>query len=449
LTDTYGSSSDEGGPISVSQTVTVSLRHRRCLAFPEMCPDVLTCDAFSSFAEAEAAYRVDLEAALLSDYRAEEDAASAEPEPSPFERSVYQNAGTTWAPIDLTPYTSGKVKPVEPDFLRRSDGAAMFYKAKTNKLFGPSENGKTWVVLVALAEVLLDGGAAVVVDFEDDASGFVERMLALGVTPEALTTRCAYIRPEDPFFYEDKQTDTALGFIARADFYQACEALNPDIIVLDGVTEAMMLHDLNDNAAVDVAKFNNMLPRKLQNCGAAVVVIDHTPHEGDREIGSQHKKSSTTGASFLVTSRGPIIRGRPFTLDITVKKDRPGRVRPNAAGGKDFGSMTVSPVPDGPRPGTLEVVFNPPKSFSTVYRPGPLMERVSRWIEENPGMATGKVRDGVGRAGTDMKEALGFLEHDGYAVSETRGIGVYWTSVKPYRDPTGTQSDATTGTTGT
>jgi hypothetical protein len=69
-------------------------------------------------------------------------------------------------------------EPPTPEVLSRSDGRAMFYKGEVNLVFGDPEHGKTWVLLGACAEALIDGGRVIYVDLDHNgAAAIVSRLL--------------------------------------------------------------------------------------------------------------------------------------------------------------------------------------------------------------------------------------------------------------------------------
>jgi photosystem II stability/assembly factor-like uncharacterized protein len=69
------------------------------------------------------------------------------------------DAGSTWARIDLEPYLASECEPLQPAFLRRSDGASLIYPSKVTLLSGAPEAGKGWIALRAQAEILDAGGS--------------------------------------------------------------------------------------------------------------------------------------------------------------------------------------------------------------------------------------------------------------------------------------------------
>ncbi len=210
----------------------------------------------------------------------------------------------SWQPVDLTAVLDGSYAPPQPTVGRRADGIGLFYRGRVHSIAAESEGLKTWFALVAAATELGRGnGAGLFIDFEDDEGGVVGRLLALGVKPDVIRDRFAYIRPDDPI--------TAIG--NRADLTDAIGDLQPALGVVDGVTEAMSLDGLELRDNTDVARFGKLLPRWLADRGPAVTALDHVVKDregrGRYAIGGVHKLNAVNGAAFVLENR------RPFGVD--------------------------------------------------------------------------------------------------------------------------------------
>jgi len=141
----------------------------------------------------------------------------------------------TWQPIDLEPVLDGTYRTPEPTVGSRDDDVGMFYPGRVHTIASESEGGKTWLALAQAVIELDRGNAATFIDLEDDEGGVVGRLLALGAKRDAIRDRFAYLRPEEP-----------IGLLGnRGDLEQALGDLRPTLAVLDGVTEAMTMHGLN------------------------------------------------------------------------------------------------------------------------------------------------------------------------------------------------------------
>jgi len=275
---------------------------------------------------------------------------------------------SSWAPVDGTDYIDGTWEPPAPTQLARDDGTALLYPGRINLLFGESEAGKGWVALHAIQQALARGDTVLYIDFEDYPDTIYARLKLLGLNRTQLAPdRFAYIRPDHGL---DEPGRHALG--------NTVTHLNPDLVVLDGITGAMSLHQFDTNASTDVDQFYSLLGEPLARHGAAVVFIDHvtksSENRGKGPIGSQHKRARVSGASYEITSVLPIAPGRAGKLRIRIDKDRLGAVRaghPTQAG--EFHLDSTSPAPRSPpsgHPGQQTATRSaPPTPWPTCPRP--------------------------------------------------------------------------------
>lgn len=297
-------------------------------------------------------------------------------EPEPREQAAAEDR-TTWWPKNLAGVLSGEVTEPEPEFLRRTDGAALFYRGKVNGLLGESESGKTWVALLTVAQVLARGGTVLYLDFEDTPAGIIARLRALGVTDEQLAGM-HYVGPEE-----------TLHAAATQDLRDTITTARPELIVLDGFNAAMTLLglDINDNG--DATKFSQMLLRPLSDSGAAVVYVDHIPkakeNRGKGGIGAQAKRAMTTGCALAVDVITPFGRGMSGRLKLTVDKDRPGHVRAISAEAKRAG---IAVLESDPALGGVRIRIAPPevttKQEEERSKLAQIKEDISKWLSTSP-----------------------------------------------------------------
>ena len=315
---------------------------------------------------------------------------------------------SSWSPVDGTDYIDGTWTPPQPSQLARDDGTALLYPGRINLLFGESEAGKGWVALHAIQQALARNDTVLYIDFEDYPDTIYARLKLLGLEPAQLAPdRFAYIRPDHGLDDPGRQ---ALGnTVAR---------LNPDLVVLDGITGAMSLHQLDTNASTDVDQFYSLLGEPLARHGAAVVFIDHvtksSENRGKGPIGSQHKRARVSGASYEITSVLPIAPGRAGKLRIRIDKDRLGAVRawhPTQAGEFHL---------DSTGPQTVATVRAPRSADGDPFRPTHAMAHVSQALEDagDKGLTRRGVEDLGGYSKDTLHKALEALLDDGYAARE-------------------------------
>lgn len=327
-----------------------------------------------------------------------------------------------WDAMELAGVISGEHPDPEPTVLVRNDGACLLYPGKIHSVAGEPECGKSWIMLHACLEQMEAGRSAFYLDFEDDAPSVVDRLLGLGAAPELILERFFYMRPGGPLGRAD------WAIVARL-----LEKHRPAVVVIDGLTEALSLHGFDLNSNSDVANFLGLLPRRILLYGPAVVLIDHVvknaESRGRYSIGAQHKLAGIHVAYQLEVVH-PVVRDGDGLVNVTVQKDRPGHVRRVSV------AKQVAELRTHSQGGLMTITLAVPAATSTGdgFRPTELMERVSRWLEINPGSSMRDVVASVSGKGAWLQEALRALTSDGHAVLEAGIRGAHlFRIVKPYR----------------
>jgi hypothetical protein len=324
---------------------------------------------------------------------------------------------TTWWPVDLQAVLTGVGGQPLPVMLLRTDGSALLYRGKVNGLLGESESGKTWVALLATAQVLLGGGVVVYLDFEDAPAGIVERLRALGVPDEALA-RLHYIGP-----------DETLHQAASEDLAATLAAAQPDLIVVDGFNAAMTLLGLEINDNGDATKFSQKLLSPLAATGATVLYVDHIPKaregRGKGGIGAQAKRAMTTGCALLVEILEPFGRGMNGRIHLTVDKDRPGHVRALSAAAREVGTMVLESDRES---GAVNARIVPPDTATPVQRATgqrvQLKEAISAWLATAPEKTSRRAcLDAVPGDDHAVGTALQEMVEDGFVRRVDLGLG--------------------------
>lgn len=313
---------------------------------------------------------------------------------------------STWAPVDLSPVLAGEHLDPPPTILRRTDGQPLIYDGAVHTIAGESESGKTWLTLIAALQLLDEGQHVVFLDFEDRADRVIGRLLALGATLDQVRQHFAYIRPDRPL--DDDGRHHLAPAIADA-----------RLVIIDGVTEAMTMHgyDLNGNA--DAAQFYGLLPRWIADHGPAVVMIDHVVKDAERQgrfaIGAQHKLAGIDGVSYIVKMLQPFARGKRGLARVDIAKDRPGHVR-EFAHGKTIAEFTLDATASDT---VLTAHLLPPgaetgRADGDTFEPTILMEKISRYVQLNPGMSKKAIEGSMNGKAATIRLALELLVTRGY-----------------------------------
>ena len=351
-----------------------------------------------------------------------------------FEAVAYDDVNgdprTSWSPVDLASVLAGDDADTAPSILKRTDGVALLYRGKIHTIQGEPESMKSFVALEGTRQELEAGNRVMYVDFEDSARGIVARLQAMGVGTAHITEGFTYHRPVE------KLTDQA--------WEELTEVLDagPTLAVIDGVTESMTVEGLSLEKNADVAEFYERLPRRLERLGPAVVLLDHVTKSKDGRgrfaIGGQHKLAGVSGASYSIEAINPFGRNREGLARLYVAKDRLGWVSEHERGQRRLIAEIVSTSgPDG-----VSISIEPPPEHSDTFRPTFLMERLSRMIEETPGLSKNALRQSVKGKAAVIDLALELLVAEEYVRIETGSNRSHLHhNIKPFREHEQTSID--------
>ena len=332
-----------------------------------------------------------------------------------------ENFPEDWQRVDLIPILAGDAVDPPPSILRRTDDAGLLYPGKLHSLYAEPEGVKTWLALQGCHEQMQLGEPVLFLDFEDGATGIVERLRALGSTDEQIDRLFVYLRPESP---------------ATPKIVSELPGIGATLAILDGVTEAMTMHgwDIGNNS--DVARFTELMPRPLTRMGAAVWLLDHVVKDRNGRsryaIGAQHKLAGLSGAAYATDVKHPFGRGMTGLAKLTLHKDRPGHVRPVSAYGKAAGDVHLV---SSPVDGSVEIRIDPTEDVSAEgFRPTELMERVSRFLENSGEQTKNAVETTVSGSTEWKRKALMTLVAEGYvAMREGPRSSSLCVSIRPFR----------------
>lgn len=320
---------------------------------------------------------------------------------------------SSWWPIDLRPVLVGSWQRPEPTVGLRDDGKGLFYPTRNHSIISETEGGKTWLALCASIDEMHAGNHVLYVDFEDDEGSITDRLLALGVGRETITAQFHYIRPEEPI-----TTGKSLN-----DLREIVTNYRPTLDVLDGITEAMVMHGLNPMDNVDAATFGRMLPRPLARLGAAVANLDHVTKDregrGRYAIGAVHKLNALNGAAYVLENQQPFGVGLIGRSTLKIAKDRPGQLRRNAlssSGGLHwYGTLLLDSSDHKP----AEISVEPPHERDDNVRPTRIMKSISDLLDQKGPQAQREICNLVTGKTDTIRKALSVLIADGYVDRKT------------------------------
>lgn len=363
----------------------------------------------------------------------------------------------SWRPVDLTTILDGTWTATHPTLFTRTDGQPLFYPGLVHNLYGESESGKSWVAQAATVQALTNGHRVAFIDFESDAPQVVNRLRTLGATPHHLTPDTfAYIRPE-----------AAPATFHEAEAFTTLTTQPWDLVILDGVTEALVMSGKATMDNDDITAWMRQVPRHIATgTGAAVILIDHvvksTEGRGRFPIGGQAKMAAIDGASYLAEPVSVLGAGLDGAIRLRVGKDRPGQVRPHGGAWRASDrtqEIAHIRVDSTHADGTTTITIQPPENGALQardndqpFRPTKVMEKVSKILEtmrepiSRRGLYKAYRESGAAAKETTVAEAINLLVEAGN-VLETEGArnARMFRSAMVYRSHSDPLSDDYTG----
>jgi len=208
---------------------------------------------------------------------------------------------------------------VEASVGTRADGVAILYRGRVNTIWGPSESAKSWFSLACTVSTMQAGGRVLIIDTEDDESGFDTRMAAIG-----------HPKPDRVSYVQLMMAPTS---VERDELLAAARAA--DLIVVDSLDGLLALLALESNNATAVRTAGAMLKHWAQVGHAAVLVVDHSTDkvvEGKpaTAMGSSAKKQLIDGVMLRADRETEWKPQAKCTTMIMLGKDRHGQVKQHA-----------------------------------------------------------------------------------------------------------------------
>lgn len=286
---------------------------------------------------------------------------------------------TGWEPAELKPYLNGARPPrPAPSMLQRADGINLLYDGKLHWISGEPEGLKSWLAQIAVADAIMLGLNALYVDFEADAESVIDRLLALGCTPEAILGHLSYHRPE--VGVGRRGDDTADVLLATA------RARRPAISVIDGVQASMGLDDLDSNSARDFYHWWGSFGRPLLKLTSGpTIAVDHVVKLSENRkqyAAGTGQKQAAVDVHIGTEILEPFGVGLTGRAALTLQKDRPGMLQRHAGkridGRAPLATLTMQSFGES---GGIRFALEPNDGKAGGFRPTVYMERVSRYVE--------------------------------------------------------------------
>jgi hypothetical protein len=311
---------------------------------------------------------------------------------------------------DVAALLDGDLEPEPGTLLARSDGTALLYPGKMHTIQAEPSSGKSWLGVLACSEVLTLGGSAVWIDYEDTARGILRRLREIGLDPGNVRSRFAYMQPVSGFTAAERRA-----------LWKIVDDLNPDLVVIDGVGEALAREGLSEDSAPDFLKWID-LPRSLARTGAAVLMLDHVSKDPEQRgrwaRGTGAKLGVIDGAVFQLKVTTSFSRQTAGTAKLIVAKDRPG----NFAVGDTAAVLTITPHAGGER---VVIAVDPDtsrRSPTDPFRPTETMQKVYNEVQNAVVPLTATSVAGLihGPKARTIREAVERLISEGFLAAQGR-----------------------------
>lgn len=328
---------------------------------------------------------------------------------------VIEDATTRWGPrattgtglADLSWIRDGEPPPQpQPAWARRTDGTALFYPGKVNGIFGDPEAGKTWVAQCAGVEALNAGGTFAMIDVDHNGPNHTAaRLLLLGATLDQLAN------PDLFRYYEPDDADQLRG--AVDDITHRA----PDVVLIDSLGEVFPMLGVSTNDGDEMSTAMRQVCTRPADAGSCVITIDHLPKSHDARatgfaIGSIAKKRMVRGAYLRAEARVQPAPGQRGLITLRIEKDTIGELRRSSGGGY-AGTFTL----DSRQPHITTWSIgreDTPTNEDGTTRPTHLMERISRYIEDNDQCSFRDIKDAVTGKDRWLRAALTLLVNEGF-----------------------------------
>ncbi|MDX2822179.1 AAA family ATPase [Streptomyces ipomoeae] len=329
-------------------------------------------------------------------------------------RAEWSGKGSSWAQVDIDSVWEAAESETQTEVgsLSGDMPLGVFYRGKINGVHAESEAGKSWLACLVTVQEIRARRHVAYIDFEDDAASIVRRLKMLGASRDDIAAYFHYYNPNGPLTDADERE------------FQRLVSIGGSLAIFDGMTEAMALEGLNGKDAEDVAAWHAKLTKPFAAAQWAVAVLDHVPHDGNRAIGSQHKKSAITGVSYFLDPVHPIGKGAIGKSRLRVEKDRPAWVRAHAVQGKTPQHFADLVIDFQEKPMPIANLWPARPTEDKGYRPEPpekLRTAVLGFVADSPGASKSAIRRGVTGGNADIDWALEWLIDHAQVITKAVG----------------------------
>lgn len=179
---------------------------------------------------------------------------------------------------------------------------------KAHNIYAPGGVGKTWVLVWLTDQLIRQGKRVVIFDLENGFRTYAERFEEMGSDTKLLNELVYYY----PFPIFD-----------RASYEKALEEIQPDIVMFDSWIGFLAADGRDENVSNDISMWAESYSKPALRRSSAVLVLDHVPHEEERERGSSRKRDEMD-VVWRLSAIGDFDREKTAALRMNRMKDREG-----------------------------------------------------------------------------------------------------------------------------
>jgi hypothetical protein len=292
----------------------------------------------------------------------------------------------------------------------------MLARGARHHVAAPLKSGKSLGFLAHAVNMVIAEARVVILDRENGADEYARRLRdILNDRPAnaraAIRERLAYYAWPQIKLTDGPGLAAAIG--------------TPDIVILDSTRTFLSGFQLDEDSSDDFAKFAAAIVDPLFRAGIATVQLDNTGHGDTGRARGSSSKGDLADVLYSLKTTTPFDEHRRGHLKLVRAHSRFGDVAPAFTielGAGHFGAFTPdTTAADDP-------------SHET-FRPTKLMERVSRAIEETPGLSKRAIRDSVKGKASWVDLALELLIAEHHVRTQPDGQALRHHITTPYREP--------------
>ena len=282
----------------------------------------------------------------------------------------------------------------------------------------PSGDGKSLTWLVVAVSAVEAGATVVMLDVENGADEYAARLRDIlsardadGTLAQACQQRLHYhVWPTFSLSWAAGDWADAIG--------------GTDLVIFDSSRMVLTSVGLGEDKSDDYAVFVEKLLIPLGKAGTTTVVLDNTGHENKERARGTKAKADLNEVVYKLVVAAPFDRDRAGSVRLVRRRTRfaelPREVRIDLGGG-----IYASPV----------VAVETTDEGERQFRPTVLMGRMSRAIEDTPGMTQRWLLASVTGKRAALCTALRTLIQEGYVEARQEGkTAALHYALEPYRE---------------